>query len=342
MVQNIQITGVRIFAKTAPCAHSCRYCLVGRKGYTDLAFERFAHLVERFIDWRGVRYGQSLKLLVGFEDSYEFDAETLRGLFSLQRKVGWGETEANGIKLGGLRKRSDEEIRAWLSERQSYANLKTVHGSLAGCDAVHDRWNGRKGDFDYLFRIMMTAAELDLRLHQRIFVVLSTLPVLTRLIDKLNEIPGQALRYLSMFSYQGLAVQLEKERISETERDRLPPEVVRISKRAGEKWLSEREWIEDCREVIECEQPRPLLLSLEVTAENIANLENVSCEDVIKSLTQVQEHFYQTLPSRAELCERFGDTANTRIYASMDELERKWLMHYFSAQSLPVPRSLMI
>ncbi|GAB1715809.1 MAG: hypothetical protein NTAFB05_08510 [Nitrobacter sp.] len=85
------------------------------------------------------------------------------------------------------------------------------------------------------------AADLGLRLHQRIFVIRSTLAVLTRLVDKLNEILGPALRYLSIFSYQGLAIHLEEGRISETERDRLPLEVARISKRSGDKWLSERE-----------------------------------------------------------------------------------------------------
>ena len=86
--------------------------------------------------------------------------------------------------------------------------------------------------FDFLFRTMATAAELGLRIHQRIFVVKSTLAELDDLIVKLDELPGEAVRYLSTFVYLGRAIKLEEERITESIRDSLPARISGISQRA--------------------------------------------------------------------------------------------------------------
>lgn len=327
MTRAIDVQGIRIFAKTAPCAHSCRYCLVGQKKLVDVAFPRFINMVERFIDWRNENSLSNFSILAGVEDSYEFIVEILKALFELQSKIGRNEG-SDGIKLGGLKWRSESEMRTWLTERRDMANLKIVHASLAGCGSTHDRWNGREGDFEFLFQTMRTAAEIGLRVHQRIFVVRSTLPVLANLIDKLDEIPVKALRYLSTFVYQGLATRLEEERITETMRDQLPACVNDISMRAGTRWLSEREWIGEYKDKIEADSPKKLRLALEITEANADRLEHMSCEEIVAELTSKTAKTYAILPSRAKLFNECADGSNRLIYASLRELEHKWLDRY--------------
>ncbi len=339
MTHSIDIRSIRIFAQTTPCAHSCRYCLVGSKKITDVAFSRFAHLVERFIDWRNRIPDAPFSILAGFEDSYDFSVETLRGLFDLYGKIGWGD-ECKGIKLGGLKWRSDDEMRAWLMARRDAADLKIVHASLAGNGSIHDRWNGRKGDFEFLMRTMVTAAELGLRVHQRIFVVKSTLPVLGVLLDKLDEIPGDAIRYLSTFVYRGLATRFEEERITEEMRDKLPARIAEISQRTGDRWLSEREWIEDFADEVETERPQQIELELDINEANIDCLEHMHCEEIVADLIKRTQRAYAMLPSRQELRTNFADPINRRIYASLEELERKWLDHYQNESSVQFERTL--
>ncbi|WP_026595648.1 hypothetical protein [Methyloferula stellata] len=327
MTRAIDVQGIRIFAKTAPCAHSCRYCLVGQKKIVDVAFPRFVAIVERFIEWRSESGLSNFSILAGVEDSYEFSVEILKALFELQSKIGRNEG-SDGIKLGGLKWRSESDMRTWLTERRDMANLKIVHASLAGCGSTHDRWNGREGDFEFLFQTMRTAAEIGLRVHQRLFVVRSTLPVLADLIDKLDEIPVKALRYLSTFVYQGLATRLEEERITEAMRDQLPACLGEISMRAGTQWLSEREWIGEYKDKIDADKPRKLRLDLEITDANIDQLEHMSCEEIVAGLTSKTAKTYAMFPSRSKLLKECADRSNRLIYASLRELEHKWFDRY--------------
>jgi hypothetical protein len=338
MTQAIDVSGLRIFAKTTPCAHSCRYCLVGRKKVTNIDFPRFAQVVERFLDWRNSLREPRPKILVGFEDSYEFDVATLKGLFDLYAKSGWTAAERNSVKLGGLERRTKSDMQAWLAARRDDANLRIVHASLAGCDEVHDRWNGRRGDFELLVQAMTAATELGLRVHQRLFVVESTLPVAERLLDRLDAIPCNALRYLSTFVYQGNAVRLENERITERTRDHLPDRLAQIELRHGTQWLSEREWIRASERDCTLEQPKQITLDLEITEGNLAVLENSPCDEIYDALSRSAQKAHALLPPRGALMRQYGDRDNHRIYASLEELERKWLDRHFSDSS-PLPLS---
>lgn len=335
----IDVRSLRIFAQTTPCAHSCRYCLVGPKKTSNVAFSRFADIVERFVDWQNGSTDHQFSILAGFEDSYEFSVETLKGLFELYGRIGWGD-ECKGIKLGGLKWRPKAKMRRWLEARRDHADLRIVHASLAGCGSVHDSWNRRNDDFDFLFQTMTTAAELGLLVHQRIFVVKSTLPVLCELLDKLDEIPGKALRYLSTFVYRGLATRLEEERITEVMRDHLPTRIAAISQRAGDRWLSEREWIEDFADEVEDECPQKIEIELEINEENIDRLENMHCEEIVADLINRTQNAYAMLPSRLELRTNCADSSNRRIYASLEELERKWLDHYRNESTFQIERIL--
>ncbi len=211
--RSIAVTGLEIYLKSTLCAHSCRYCLIGRKSIQHLAFPRFAALVGRFLDWRQAVGRTDLKLFLGIDHSFEFEVATLKELFDLQQQAGWSDS-VRGIRLGGLKWRSESEMHDWLQARRDVAGIRSVHASLAGYGAVHDKWNGRKGDFEFLYNTMVAAADLGLRIAQRLFVVQSTLPHLDRLVERLDAIPGTAQRYLCSFFYRGLASRLESEQIT--------------------------------------------------------------------------------------------------------------------------------
>lgn len=339
MARAFKVRGIRIYAQTTPCAHACRYCLVGPKRLTRLAPARFFQFVERFISWRAESRDPQLRILAGLEDSFEFDIDTLRGLFQVHGKLGWN-SEHRGIKLGGLKWRTDAEMKDWLMERRDKAGLKIVHGSFAGFGAVHDSWNGRQGDFGFLVRTMTTAAELGMRIHQRLFVVESTVPTLEALLDALDAVPGEALRYLSTFVYRGRARVLEHERITEATRNRLPTRVTAVAKRNGDRWLSEREWLAHCREEIEAEAVAEIDLELRVTDANIDDLERTSCEDIMARLVDEAVKANAAIPSRAELHLHYSDPANRCIYASLAELEEKWLSRYEQKHGLGVEQEM--
>src|SRR5262245_31761167 len=155
MAREIVAKGLSLSLRHAPCAHICRYCLISetRKG-SKLPFSRFEQLVHRFFDWKAGRHDDvEIRTFVG--PSFDYDIETLKGVARLRARRG-GTFQI--LNLGGLRLRDAEALKDWLDERQA-AGIVGFHTSLAGCDQIHDRWNGRAGDFAYQTLILRRAGE---------------------------------------------------------------------------------------------------------------------------------------------------------------------------------------
>jgi hypothetical protein len=75
-------------------------------------------------------------------------------------------------------------------------------------------------------------------------------------------------------------------------------------------------------------QPRKLLLEIDVDETNIDHLENTSCEEIFAERQRQYRDDYQRIPALDELCSRYGDVGNRRIYMMSRDIEGRWLdMH---------------
>jgi hypothetical protein len=320
MSREIAGKGLRFSLRHAPCAHICRYCLISesRKG-TALPFARFEALVHRFHDWRlSQRPDVAIGVFVG--PSLDYDIETLKGVARLRERRGG---KFRYVNLGGLRIRRGDELIGWIEERQA-AGIAGFHASLAGCGETHDRWNGRAGDFEYQLSILRLAGERGMARQEKLFLTRNTLPLFERLLDILDTIPGEVgSRGASPFFYAGLASRYEDERLTEDERDALPE---RINELRGGKfgdWKSEREWIPIMLET--AGRPRRLQLKLDVDESNIDYLERASCEEIFAERERDYRESYRAIPALDELCARYGDPTNRRIYVMSRDVEGRWL-----------------
>jgi hypothetical protein len=312
--------GLRFSLRHAPCAHICRYCLISEsRKRSVLPFSRFEQLVHRFHDWRqSKRPDLEIGIFVG--PSFDYDLETLQGIARLRERRG---AKFRILNLGGLRIRRGDELTTWLAERQD-AGIVGLHTSLAGLGAIHDRWNGRAGDFDYQLSVLRLGGERGMMRQEKLFLTKNTLPLFDRLLDLLNSIPGKLQsRSATPFFYAGLATRYEDERLTEDDRDNLPAPINELRSGRFGKWLSEREWIPIMRET--AAQPRRLLLKLDVDESNIERLETMSCEDIFVQREREYQQSYRAIPELDELCERYGDPENRRIYMMSRDVEGRWL-----------------
>jgi hypothetical protein len=227
------------------------------------------------------------------------------------------------LNLGGLRIRSGDELVTWLEERK-VAGIFGFHTSLAGHGEIHDRWNGRAGDFDYQMSILRLAGERGMIRQEKLFLAQNTLPIFDRLLDILDDIPGEiSSRTASPFFYAGLATRYETQRLTEDDRDRLPERINRLRPKRFNNWLSEREWIPVMLET--ADQPRKLLLKLDVNETNIDCLENTSCEEIFTERERQYQESYRLMPALDELCSRYGDSTSRKIYMMSRDVEGRWL-----------------
>jgi hypothetical protein len=332
MPREIVGKGLRFSLRHAPCAHICRYCLISEsRRRSALPFARFEALVHRFHDWR-LADRQDLEIGVFVGPSFDYDIATLRGVARLRERRG-GKFQF--LNLGGLRLRRGEELVAWLEERRA-AGITGLHASLAGCDATHDRWNGRAGDFDYQIAMLRLGGERGMTRQEKLFLTKNTLPLFDRLLDILDAIPGEVrARSASPFFYAGLASRYEDERLTEEDRENLPDRINRLrSGRFGD-WLSEREWMPVMMET--ADRPRRLLLKLDVDETNIDELERLSCEEIFLTREQQYRDSYRHIPALDELCERYGDPTNRRVYLMSRDVEGRWLDLHARASGAPKP-----
>jgi len=320
MPREIVGKGLRFSLRHAPCAHICRYCLISEsRKRSALPFARFEQLVHRFHDWRQTER-PDLEIGVFVGPSYDYDIETLKGIARLRERRG---AKFRILNLGGLRMRRGEELTAWLQERRA-AGIVGLHASLAGCGETHDRWNGRRGDFDYQIEILRLGSAHGMGREEKLFLTRNTLPVFGRLLEILDAIPGELRsRSASPFFYAGLAARYEDERLTEDDRDRLPNWINALRPRKFGTWLSEREWIPVMLET--APQPRRLLLKLDVDEANIDYLEQASCEQIFLSREREYQESYREIPALDELCSRYGNPTNRRIYMMSRDVEGRWL-----------------
>jgi hypothetical protein len=320
MARKIVGKGLRFSLRHAPCAHICRYCLISEsRKRSNLPFSRFEQLVHRFHDWRQTER-PDLEIGVFVGPSFDYDMQTLLGVARLRERNG---AKYRMLNLGGLRMRRGDELTAWLEERRE-AGIDGLHTSLAGFGAVHDRWNGRAGDFNYQLAILKLGGERGMARQEKLFLTKNTVPQFDRLLDGLDRIPG-ALRGRSVgpFFYAGLATRYEDERLDEDDRDQLPDRINQLRSGKFGTWLSEREWIPIMRET--AGEPRRLLLKLDVDEGNIERLEQTPCEEIFIQREQDYQLSYCTIPGLDELCDHYGDVNNRRVYMMSRDVEGRWL-----------------
>lgn len=325
--------GIYIHLYIKPCAHECRYCYFDNHKRYNFPSSRFLAIVERFIDWKQSRRLKKFGIPFVIHHCDDYDLTTTKKMIELLAR----EKSYMQLFLGGLRMRSESEMRVWLRERQKLG-IRNVIVSFLGHGGVHDYWNNRPGDFDYLMSTLKIAAELGMNMEQRLYLLKSTLPCIEELIDKLDALPGKVKkRLIEPIAYSGRAGNMEAERVTEPDLECLPE---RLRKSVSEV-RSEREWIAVMRQ--DAEPPRRnVLLKLCLDEMNIDRIETMSCEEIVAELEQRVRDAYAAMPARKELLEAYGDSNNTHLYASIWELERKWLDRYLEKYPIHFDREITI
>jgi hypothetical protein len=331
------IRGFVIDTYISPCAHICRYCHVADRTYSSIPIARLITLFDRFNDWKTTQRLENLTIyfsLLG--PSWNFDAATLATLLEFQRRI---DNPFRCIMLGGLKMLPDDEMREWLRVRRDLG-IDSVGVAMAGHGLIHDRWNGRKGDFEFLMRTQRLAREVGLEVHQWLFAVKSTLPILDEAAEILDSFIGPPTqRHARLFLSSGYGAYHEEERITESDLDHLPAWVVN-SLKAREPLHPEWEWIDlfrNDRTPLE----EDILLHLYVNDKNIDRIEEMSCEEIFADLERRTRPIYAELPNREQLCETFGDPKGTKIYEDSMDIEIAWLDRYLDKHPLNLEWSLI-
>ena len=185
-------------------------------------------------------------------------------------------------------------------------------------------------------KFVLASRPVGMARREKLFLTQNTLPLFDRLLDILDALPGEVVgRTANPFFYAGLASRYESERLTEDDRDNLPERINRLRPRRFDNWLSEREWIPVMLET--AGRPRRLILKLDVNETNIDYLESASCDEVFAAREREYQESYRQIPALDELCARYGDPANRKIYMMSRDIEGRWLGLHHRETGAPLP-----
>ncbi|TDX62523.1 hypothetical protein EDE12_11039 [Methylosinus sp. sav-2] len=236
MPREIIVTGIHLHANATACFHHCRYCQLKSYRLRPAPLERFVALVERFIEWRNDGH-EDFEIAPWYGNSHDYTLATTKALRELEKNLGW---KSHVVLLGGVAHRPRREMKQWLVERR-VLGIDTVVATFSGHGARHDHWNNMAGNYQFQLDTLHLAAELGLKLQQRILLIRDSVPSLDELLVDLDRIPAASHeRWAIPLFYSGVARGVEEQRLTEQEIDSLPARLKDYLRDDRPNWRSEK------------------------------------------------------------------------------------------------------
>ncbi len=302
----MKTTSVLIQSLCVPCFNRCRYCLLSWNGKVEGAgWEQSVQLAERFL--REFRE-QLPDMKCSFSFGYSMEHPELKEAIRTLRRL--GSPSASFLECDGMKMRSDEEcldlIGMLLEE-----GIKKLSFTVYGLSDYHDRFAGRKGDFDLILRMMKAAEKKGLSFSSRIPLTTENISQADPLVDLLKN---QGSESVSLFvpHEEGRGKLLSPLRLDRERFLQLSPASQSLLNRNV--YRTEGEWLEAPEAVHD--QNRMILLTLR--PDNMEEYERQGAISVLRKIEALDERYYSVFPAFSELAELYGDPCSEKLYGIRD------------------------
>lgn len=319
----MKTTSIILQTLCVPCNCHCRYCLLSYNGKTVGAdYTRSKEYAKRFYSYLkenrpNIQYNFTFGYCMDHPTLYE-ELDFLQSIDSVQGKM---------LQFDGMGFRNNEEI------KQLMNNLK-IHGmehlnfTFYGLRDYHDRFAGRKGDFDYMISLLKAAKEQGIETSVGIPITSENCNTIEDLLVYLTEAGSGRLSIFIPHS-EGRGKTLDSIRLSLDEYNKMSENSKTLLNRNVFK--TESEWVKD--NSILTDENRALIISL--TPDNIEQFENMSVEEVINLVEELDEKYYSVIPSFEELKKMYGNNQSKLFYRKRD-LYWKYQKQYINEHGIRI------
>lgn len=302
----MKTTSVMLQTLCIPCHCHCRYCLLSWDGRTIGAdYERSERYAKRFYDW--IREKRP-DLSFTFSFGYSMEHPMLFRAIDFMRSI--GSPGGEFLQFDGMRLRNREELQRLTADLAKHG-IKQLNFTFYGEREYHDRFAGRRGDFDLMLDTARAASEVGLQISAGIPLTKENACA----VDTLTEfLRGEGFERTALFipHGEGRGAALDPIRFSASDYVRLGDDTKKLLN--TKLYRTEREWLES-GDFLPTEN-RALIISL--TPENIADFERDGFETVLSYVERLDEAYYSTVPTFEELSKRYGNAENAAFYRRRD------------------------
>ncbi len=302
----MKTTSIGVQNLCVPCHNRCRYCLLSWDGkLPGVDYDRSAAYARRFHEWlRENRSDLSFQFYFGYSMEHPRLLEAIDFMQSL------GSAGGRFLQLDGLAFRDEAQTAAFLGGLRAHG-IQDINLTIYGTREYHDRFAGRRGDYDYLLTILRTASDIGLSASVGIPVTRENASQLPELIALLEQNRLSSLRCFIPHA-EGRGASLDPVRLRGSDFDALLPA---IQSRFNRKvFKTEAEWLSS--DPLPIPEKRALTISL--TPENVDFFQVLPFDETIAYLEKLDDDYYSVLPSIPELMERYGAPAGDGLYSFRD------------------------
>ena len=300
----MKTTSVLINSLCVPCANRCRYCLLSWAGKVEGSeWERSVKAAERWID---ELHRETPGVSSSFSFGYCMEHPDLKNALRTLRRL--GSPAAEYLQCDGMKMRSTDECRA-LIETLAAEGVKQLNFTVYGEREYHDRFAGRKGDFDLITRMMRAACDGGLQISSGIPLTSENAGQIDGLV-KILKSEGRGQIRLFIPHEEGRGRFLSEIRAKSSDLRRISEENRRLLN--GKVYKSESEWLAAPYEF----DKRMILISLR--ADNIEGYEKRDAISVVQELERLDDEYYSAFPDGETLAGIYGDKNGGKLYGIRD------------------------
>lgn len=319
----MKTTSIYITNLCVPCNCHCRYCLLSWSNKTiGVDYDRSVEYAKRFYDWMKEHHpDMSLIFYYGYSMEHPHLLESIDFMKSI------GSPSGEFLQFDGMKFRSEAEIEELLKGIIEHG-IKLIDLTFYGTKEYHDCFAGRKGDFDFMMKVLKVANRVGLAVKVDIPLNQENVRQIDDLVDLFE---AYKLEKLSVFvpHAEGRGKNLNSIRFRKEDFETLGDKSKAIFN--SNVYRTESEWVKNKEFVVY--ENRALAISL--TPDNIELFEQMDFQDAISYLEKLDEDYYNSIPSLQELVELYGDSENTEYYSQRD-LYLKYQRRYIQEHKLEI------
>ena len=300
-----------------PCHAHCQYCLLSSCGQVSgVDYRRSEELAHRVLTELAAK---RLEISGSFYIGYCMDTADLWDYIRFSKRH--QSPGASFLQMNGFEFREAAELLSTM-QRIREEGIRLIDLTFYGTEEFHDRFAGRKGDFNFILEMVSAAIRSDLPVNISIPLLRSNLNQLAELHSLLSKYPVAGYSYFLPHS-KGRGKTLQDQRITSQEFLKLSQEIRdafwKIPHQTEAEWIAAGKW----------EQPEKRNLTLVLTKENIQSLEDMKTDDILLFLEAMDDRYLSQLPTIPELAEKYGNPDNDQLFRYRDLL-LKWQQQFIA------------
>ena len=305
-MKSIQTKSIMIQNLCAPCRNHCRYCLLSWDGNAvGTEWERSVKLAERYInELKEARPNVDISFTFGYSMEHSKLKEAIQTLKRLGSPMG------EFLQCDGMNMRDEDQCRD-LMRMLKEEGIKSLNFTAYGLRDYHDRFAGRKGDYDLLLRMMNASYEAGIPFTTGIPITTENIQTIDELVIILKEAGNHKIS-LFVPHEEGRGKSLKQVRLEQQDLSALSPESLSLLNRNI--YRTESEWLSEPTPVQESNR----LIIISLRADNIDNYDKRKALSVVEEVEALDEEYYSAFPPFDELAKEYGDPEGNSLYRIRD------------------------